>query len=131
MRPYRGKTKEGKWAKGGLYELNNRAFILQEYDIRQPSLFYGFNYPQENFSICLIEVDPKTVEQFVCSDKNGKDVFAGNKVRLKRGGFKSMKCKAIAGFKSWVWLYWKDHSTYYWENAHTDDIELIEKKKND
>ncbi|GAH05018.1 unnamed protein product, partial [marine sediment metagenome] len=36
---------------------------------------------------------------------------------------------AIAGFESWVWLYWKDHSTYHWEIAYCEDIEVIEVRK--
>ena len=135
MRPYRGKTKDGKWVKGGLYEINNRSFILQEYDIRQPSLFYGFNYPQENFSICLIEVIPETVGQFVCKDKNSKDVFAGDKARRKEpdpilaesfGGEQDVDAIMKGGF-----LFWDvdvDGATFC-PADEVGDIELIEEKE--
>jgi len=57
MRPYRGKTKEGKWVYGW-YIFSTIDEIIQN----------GLRY----------EVIPETVGQFVCKDKNGKGVFEGD-----------------------------------------------------
>jgi hypothetical protein len=55
----------------------------------------------------------------IFKDKNGKDVYAGSETN---------KGIAIASFKSWVWTYTKDHSTFNWHINIKDDIELVEGK---
>jgi len=66
-----------------------------------------------------------SIHLFICRDKNGKEVWQDNEVWLKRNGFNPQKCTAIAAYESWVWLYWKDYSTYHWEVAIPADIEII------
>ncbi len=77
----------------------------------------------ENFA--CYKVDPETVGQYTGRDKNDREIYQKDKVWLKRHGYEPIKCTAIAGFESWIWLYWKDHSTYHWEVAYYGDIELI------
>lgn len=84
---------------------------------------WGWKYDRvgdfaNTFTHLSVAQTPKgiTAHPFVCLDKNGDEVYAGDKTN---NGI------AIAAFKSWVWTYTKDHSTYYWHQPTIQDIELI------
>ena len=89
-------------------------------DTEEPCLNWVYSKDNKHWDFEAILHDEKC--PFVTQDKNGKDVWFDDDVLLK----KVSKRKAIAGFKDWVWLYWKDPSTYHWEIAYIGDIELIE-----
>ncbi len=128
---FRGLTKEGKWVYGWYGEVEGRHFIIPSFREAEMGMRPYFRWSDSNEICGVIKVLPETVGQFITKDKNGKDVGEGNDVWLKRGGSGPIKCIAIAGFKDWVWLYWKDHSTYHWEIAYFGDIEILEEQENE
>jgi len=79
MRPYRGLTKDGKWVKGWHCQIGNRHFIATEpYDIG----WSGGEVLKWHIA-GFIEVIPETVgQQIGLPDKNGVEIYAGDKVHI-------------------------------------------------
>ena len=72
MNKVRGLTKEGERVYGWYAEVEDKHIIIAEKSV--------FTHPR-GFIYDFVEVIPETVGQFVTKDKNGKDVYAGDKVK--------------------------------------------------
>ena len=96
---------------------------------------WGYSKNGKNWGQRIITFD--TAHLFVCKDKNGKDVFAGDKIKALYFWPDAKKPQTITGKVDW-----RDE-TLNWVLYHTPntpecvdlwqlfDIEIIEDKKND
>lgn len=88
MRPYRGLTKEGKSRVYGNLIVNNaresdgihKAEPLRMY-IRERDVAWISKPNDKCWTYFTFEVIPESVVQLVTKDKNGKDVYAGDRVK--------------------------------------------------
>lgn len=100
---YRGLTLDTKeWVYGSLFQTSERAFIIGAFVLHEP-----LHSTAKIWLEGLTEVDPETVGQFVCLDKNRKEVFdkssvwffwmgKKSKARINKGDFFS-QLEALAG----------------------------------
>jgi hypothetical protein len=83
MRKYRGKTKDGKWVYGYVFEsIPGRPYIIQPHSkiVSLLQLDYGLTISPSLEQIC--EVIPSTVgQQTGLTDKHGVDVYEGTRFR--------------------------------------------------
>ena len=75
MKLYRGLTKDSREVRGWYCKVKGKHYIiLDDAEIKPIDPDMG---GWGNGIAGFVEVIPETVGQFVCKDKNGKDVFAG------------------------------------------------------
>lgn len=89
---FRGKLKDNNWVYGSLVSLINRCFIITE----QARL--SFERGEASwimFSDEWYEVIPETVGKFTgLIDKNGKEIYVGDKIKNWQGGWNIVIYKA-------------------------------------
>ena len=123
MKPYRGKRIDnGEWVYGWYME-----HPFKDDPSKPVSVIVQDERPYE--------VDPETVGQFVCKDKNDKDVFADDKIKALYTWPDTRNSQPITGKVGWR------EETFNWVLYHTPntpecvdlwqlfDIELIEEEK--
>lgn len=79
----------------------------------------------------LVEVDPSTVQRFICKDKNEREVWSGDQVRVSCPSGQEQPAIVIASFENYVWVYYKSFRKYYHNPVIQQTIELIEEQKVD
>lgn len=122
MRPYRGKQVDnGEEVKGWLFERGGGSYIIPITD--------EYHTPA-SFVLTFVPVIPETVGQFVCPDKNSKDVFAGDEVKWRPEELDEL-CEdefLTAAIKG-GFLVFDIEGTDFVEASLFKDIELIKGKK--
>ena len=117
MRPtkFRGKaTCSDKWVYGCYVECDGGYYIIEKIG---------------GDSIAKIQVHPETIGQFVCADKNGKDVFAGDEVKWRPEELDELcEDEFLTAAVKGGFLVFDIEGTDFVEASHFKDIELIEKK---
>jgi len=50
------------------------------------------------------------------------EIVKGKLLWMKRDGFIPQQVKVLAKYKDWVWCYWKNETTYFWEIVYWKDL---------
>lgn len=125
---YRGLTKEGKEVKGWYVKCRGEHYILPLHNPDDPESSFDERWIQKGADEDgWYKVIPETVGQFVCLDKNSKEVFAGDKCSIDMSELtgdaepEEIEASLEGGF----WFFDVDGDTFV-TMQDIGDIELIE-----